>query len=103
MARQRKFWISIMSSITAVAYYNGIPPNNSNPEKPLILDNFLTGVQASGDNAVAHRAMNVVDCDVAFIQGFVHEHGKSAPHLQLRRNAVEHQKKRGKRSLIVDS
>ena len=92
-----------MSSITAVAYYNGIPPNNSNPEKPLILDNFLTGVQAAGDNAVAHRAMNVVDCDVAFIQGFVHEHGKSAPHLQLRRNAVEHQKNRGKRSLIVDS
>jgi len=92
-----------MSSITAVAYYNGIPPNNSNPEKPLILDNFLTGVQAAGDNAVAHRAMNVVDCDVAFIQGFVHEHGKSAPHLQLRRNAVEHQKNSGKRSLIVDS
>ena len=92
-----------MTKLTAVAYYNGIPPNNSNPEKPLILDNFIAGVIASGDNAISHRAMNVVDCDVAFIQGFVHEHGKSAPHLQLRRNAVEHQKKRGKRSLIVDS
>ena len=92
-----------MSNITAVAYYNGIPPNNSNPEKPLILDNFLAGVKASGDTAVAHRQMSVLDCDVAFIQGFVHEHGKSAPHLQLRKNAVEHQKNKGKRSLIVDS
>ena len=92
-----------MSKLSAVAYYNGIPPNNSNPEKPLILDNFLAGVQASGDVAIAHRQMNVLDCDVAFIQGFVHEHGKSAPHLQLRRNAVENQKNKGKRSLIVDS
>lgn len=92
-----------MSNLIAVAYYNGIPPNNSNPEKPLILDNFLAGVQASGDTAIAHRQMSVLDCDVAFIQGFVHEHGKSAPHLQLRKNAVENQKNKSKRSLIVDS
>lgn len=92
-----------MAKITAVAYYGGIPANNSNPEKPLILDNFLQGVKNSGDTAVAHRSMNVLDCDVAFIQGFVHEHGKTAPHLQLRRRAVEHQRLNGKRSLIVDS
>ena len=92
-----------MTSITAVAYYAGIPPNNSNPEKPLILDNFLKGVNASGDIGIAHRELSTRDCDVAFIQGFVHEHGKSAPHLQLRRNAVEKQQKNNKRSLIVDS
>ena len=92
-----------MSKLSAVAYYGGIPPNNNNPEKPLILDNFLEGVQASGDVAVAHRQMNVIDCDVAFIQGFVHEHGKTSPHLQLRRRAVELQQQRNKRSLIVDS
>lgn len=92
-----------MSKLTAVAYYGGIPPNNSNPEKPLILDNFLAGVRASGDNAIDHRAMNIIDCDVAFIQGFVHEHGKTAPHLVLRKNAIEQQKRNGKRSLIVDS
>jgi hypothetical protein len=40
---------------------------------------------------------------VALIQGFVHEHGKSAPHLQLRQNAVDLQKRTNKRSLIVDS
>jgi hypothetical protein len=86
-----------------VAYYGGIPPTNNNPEKPLILDNFLAGVRTSGDTAVAHQGMNAVPCDVALIQGFVHEHGKSAPHLQLRHNAVLLQKNNNKRSLIVDS
>ena len=33
-----------MSRFVAAAYYAGIPPNNSNPEKPQILDNFLEGV-----------------------------------------------------------
>jgi len=92
-----------MSKYTAAAYYSGIPAKNSNPEKPAILDNFLEGVKKLGDTAIAHRGMNTVSCDVALIQGFVHEHGKEASHLQLRKNAVELQKKNGKRSLIVDS
>ena len=92
-----------MSNITAVAYYAGIPPNNNNMEKPQILDYFCQGVVASGDTAVAHRDLTTLDCDVALIQGFVHEHGKSAPHLQLRQNAVALQKKNQRRSLIVDS
>lgn len=92
-----------MSKITAVAYYKGIPPNNTNPEKPAILDHFCQGVRASGDIAVAHQGMNAIDCDVALIQGFVHEHGKQAPHLQLRQDAINLQKKNNKKSLIVDS
>ena len=92
-----------MSNITAVAYYAGIPPNNRNLEKPQILDYFCQGVLASGDNVVAHRGLNALPCDVALIQGFVHEHGKSAPHLQLRQNAVDLQVRTNKRSLIVDS
>lgn len=92
-----------MNKFTAVAYYGGIPPSNNNPEKPAILDNFLAGVNAAGDVGIAHRGMNAIPCDVAFIQGFVHEHGKTAPHLQLRQDAINLQKRNGKRSLIVDS
>ena len=92
-----------MANFTAVAYYAGIPPGNNNPEKPAILDNFIAGVNASGDYGISHRGMNVIPCDVALIQGFVHEHGKQAPHLTLRKNAIDLQKKNGKRSLIVDS
>jgi len=92
-----------VSKFTAVAYYKGIPPNNNNPEKPAILDNFCQGVNSVGDVAVAHQGMDAIPCDVALIQGYVHEHGKQAPHLQLRQNAIELQKKNGNRSLIVDS
>lgn len=92
-----------MSKLTAVAYYAGIPPNNTNKEKPLILDNFCKGVSVVGDISVAHRGTNIVSCDVALIQGFVHDQGKTAPHLQLRRSVLEFQKKNKHRSLIVDS
>lgn len=91
------------SSLTAVAYYGGIPSKNNNPEKPLILDNFLEGVKKSGDIAIGHTQMSVVQADVALIQGFVHEHGKTAPHLRLRKDVYETQIKNGKRALIVDS
>jgi len=92
-----------MSKFTAVAYYGGIPSKNNNIEKPLILDNFCQGVLTAGDTAIQHRGMNALPCDVALIQGFVHEHGKQAPHLVLRKNAIDLQKKNGNRSLIVDS
>ncbi len=92
-----------MSQIKAAAYYAGIPAKNSNPEKPLILDYFCYGVTACGDIAVPHKGFNTIDCDVALIQGFVHDDGKTLPHLQLRRDAINLQKQKGKRSLIVDS
>lgn len=92
-----------MSKLTAAVYYKGIPPNNNNPEKPAILDNFLQGVNAAGDSGIAHHGMNAIPCDVALIQGFVHEHGKQAAHLKLRQEVIDLQKKTGKRSLIVDS
>ena len=92
-----------MSKYTAVAYYAGIPPGNKNLEKPAILDNFIAGVNACGDQGIAHRAMTTLPCDVALIQGFVHENGKDLPHLRLRKAAVDLQKNNGKRSLIVDS
>jgi hypothetical protein len=92
-----------MSKLTAVAYYAGIPPDNKNPEKPEILNNFISGVNAVGDVGIAHKLSTVLPCDVALIQGFVHEHGKNTPHLNLRKRAIDFQKKQGKRSLVVDS
>jgi len=103
MAPQLVLLKNIMSNFTAVAYYGGIPPGNKNLEKPQILDNFCLGVTRSGDTAIPHKGMNAIACDVALIQGFVHEHGKDAPHLKLRYDAIQLQKKNGKRSLIVDS
>jgi len=92
-----------MSKVTAVAYYGGIPPYNNNLEKPLILNNFINGVNAAGDLGISHRGMNAIPCDVAFIQGFVHDDGKNLPHLKLRKDAINLQKKNKKKSLICDS
>lgn len=92
-----------MARYTAVAYYGGIPPKNNNMEKPMILDLFCQGVLNVGDTAIPHRSMSVVPCDVALIQGFVHDDGKNLPHLQLRKDAVNLQKKNNKKTLIVDS
>lgn len=92
-----------MSKLTAVAYYSGIPPNNSNLEKPKILDYFCEGVRTCSDIAIEHRGMNAVPCDVALIQGFVHDDGKRLPHLKLRKDAIDLQKRNGKKTLVVDS
>jgi len=92
-----------MSKFTAIAYYNGIPPNNKNLEKPMILNFFCEGVKKSNDTAIEHRQNNIILCDVALIQGFVHEHGKEAPHLKLRKDVLDTQRRNNKKTLIVDS
>lgn len=92
-----------MDKLTAVAYFGGIPPNNTKEEKPQILEFFCQGVEKSGDIALRHKDLSIVPCDVALIQGFVHEHGKDAPHLRLRSDVINLQKKDKKRVLVVDS
>lgn len=92
-----------MHKLKAAAYYSGIPARNNNAEKPAILDNFLRGVSICQDEAIPVRNFNLVDCDIALIQGFVHEDGKTLPHLTLRKNVLEYQTSRRKKTLIVDS
>lgn len=92
-----------MRSYTVVGYAAGIPPNNTNIEKPLILSHYCNGVNATGDKGILHHGFNLLDCDLAIIQGFVHEDGKNLPHLNLRRQVIQKQRLEGKKTLIVDS
>ena len=86
-----------------VSYLSGIPTKNTSPEKPAILNNFISGVQAKGDDGISYTGFTPVDCDVAVLQGFVHANSKNLPHLKLRRDVINLQRARKKRSLIVDS
>ena len=86
-----------------VSYHSGIPPKNNKTEKPAILTNFVKGVNTKGDIGIDHMGSNLIDCDVAMLQGYVHVASKQAPHLQLRRRVLEHQRLKGKRTLVVDS
>ena len=81
----------------------GIPPGNTNPEKPAIIVNFIEGVWKCGDEGTIVTDYNPVDADVAVVQGYVHSNSKNAQHLNLRKNVFEKQQKDGKRSIIVDS
>ena len=89
--------------ITVASYLMGIPPGNSNPEKPAIINNFIQGVNAVGDKGAVVTGWHPMDTDVAVIQGFVHHNSKNTRHLMLRKAVYDNQINRGKRCLIVDS
>ena len=86
-----------------VSYHSGIPTKNNSPEKPLILSNFVQGVASNGEEGINHYKPTVLDCDVAVIQGYVHEDSKQTPHLLFRKRVIDHQRVCQKRTLIVDS
>ena len=72
-----------------VSYYNVVPSKNKSQEKFDILTKFVQGVNAAGDIGVLHKGYNLQSCDVGMIQGWQHEVGKSAPHLQLRQRVID--------------
>lgn len=90
-------------SIFVASYLMGIPPGNTNPEKPAIIVNFIEGVWKCGDQGTIVTDYNPVNADVAVVQGFVHPGSKNSQHLNLRKNVFEKQQREGKRSIIVDS
>ena len=90
-------------TISVASYLMGIPPGNTNPEKPQIIVNFIEGVWAAGDKGQIVCDYSPVDTDVAVVQGYVHPGSKNSPHLNLRKAVFEKQQRDRKRSIIVDS
>ena len=72
-------------TLNVASYLMGIPPGNTNPDKPKIIVNFIEGVWKSGDTGEIVCDYNIVDADVAVIQGFVHPGSKTLKHLELRK------------------
>lgn len=72
-----------------VSYYNVVPAKNKSQEKFDILTKFVQGVNAAGDIGVLHKGYDLQSCDVGMIQGWQHEVGKSASHLQLRQRVID--------------
>lgn len=86
-----------------VSYLAGIPPKNRNHEKPDVLRRFAQGVQAAGDTGEVVEEAVIKSCDVAVIQGWQHEHGKTAPHLKFRQAVIDAQAQQGRRVIVIDS
>ena len=74
-----------------VSYYNVVPSKNKSQEKFDILTKFIKGVNAVGDEGILHKGNNLINCDVAIIQGWQHDRGKQQPHLQLRQKIIDTQ------------
>jgi hypothetical protein len=64
---------------------------------------FAQGVNAAGDQGIIESNMTYQPSDVAVILGWVHEHGKTAAHLQFRKEILEGQRASGGRTVIADS
>lgn len=86
-----------------VSYHSVVPPKNKSQEKYEILSYFLEGVEHAGDQAVMHQGYDLVDADVAVIQGWQHEHGKNLPHLRLRENIIRTQLQSNKFVICADA
>jgi len=90
-------------SMKVIAYLKGIPASNSKPEKPQMLKDFIAGVCSEGDEGILSESYTLEDCDVAILQGYVHEQSKNLPHLRLRQDVLDYQKQNNKRTIIIDS
>lgn len=86
-----------------VAYQACLPKRNNKTEKIDALRNFCQGVTALGDQAILHTDMNIVDCDVAVILGWVHADSKNSPHLNFRRHVIKEQESWGRKVVVIDS
>lgn len=86
-----------------VAYLTGCPPGPKNKHKHELLWNFVQGVNSHGDQGIIHQTKDIIDSDVAFIQGWVHANSGLTPHLMVRRQVIEYQKQNNNRLLVADS
>lgn len=88
---------------TVVSYLGGVPPSQKVSHKTQLLQRFVDGVNACGDRGIAYQGHQVINSDIAVIQGWVHEGSGSSKHLMLRRSVIETQKKLKKKTIIIDS
>ncbi len=88
---------------TVVSYLSGVPSPHKSSHKTELLKRFILGVNKAGDRGLAHTGNNPVPCDVAVLQGWVHEGSPNSPHLLVRRNVFNYQEQRNKKTIIVDS
>jgi len=89
-----------------VGYTKVIPPGTrtrplKHNHKEQIIRNYVEGVRKAGDTGLVYDGFNLLDCDVAVMQGFIHEGSAHVPHIQLRRGIAEN--KKNKAFITADS
>lgn len=90
--------ISYLSSLPAKQIALG---RSSQKVSTLLL--FAEGVNACGDQCTLSDRLAWEPADVAVMLGWVHEHGKQAPHLTMRQQILQQQHATNSRTIIADS
>jgi hypothetical protein len=85
-----------------VAIYHKTVPNKKNLEKTQMLEFFGAGVKQHGDTVVNVQGSELIDSDVAVIQGWVTS-DTQRPHLKLRNDVINQQLAKHKYVLTADS
>ena len=85
-----------------ISYMKSVPVANSNQQKTDLLIKYITGVNKIGDSGLVYYDDKIIDCDVAVIQGWVHQN-IDTPHLKMRKKIIDHQFSRKAYTLIADS
>jgi hypothetical protein len=68
-----------------VAYLAGVPSPHRSPHKIECLERFINGVNICKDTGIIHHSRDLIHCDIAIIQGWVHSNSANTPHLNLRK------------------
>ena len=84
-----------------ISYLNSVPRINNNPQKTLLLHDFIAGVRVAGDEGILHSGDNLLECDVSVIQGWVYSQ-ITTPHLRLRNAIIQAQKTHNKHTVVAD-
>lgn len=95
--------VSYLATLPKKEQYTSAESLKAATDKANTLKFFIQGVQACGDEGSIVDDFHYQPSDVAVILGWVHDHGKSAPHLQLRQQILDGQRNYNGRTVIADS
>ena len=82
-------------------YLAAVPLRNKKDAKRQYLTDFAYGAKAAGDDVWLVDEHQIIDCDIAVMQGWIGM--KQAPHLRLRQAVIKQQRRMGKHVLVMDS
>jgi len=89
--------------MTSVAIYHLSIPNKKNQEKVDVLKNFSIGAKLNQEVVSDITNYNLINTDVAVIQGWVATEQPLTPHGDLRSRVIKHQTSRSKFVVGIDS
>lgn len=82
-------------------YLSGIPVKSKNQQKRQALQDFAAGVRVGGDQVIMVEDQQIIDCDLAVIQGWTNS--TASPHLRVRHEAIQRQLSLGRHIVVIDS